>query len=318
MAVRCTHPGHHPARAAVALSGEAERKNVDTLRQENRRDMRADETTPSESPRSAMSWGAIIGGAVVAAAVSLVLIALGAGFDLAAVSPWSGSGASATTFTAMTAIWFIVIQWLASAAGGYLTGRLRTQWVSTHAHEVFFRDTAHGLVTWALASVLAAAVLTSSAASLTAGGLRAATTLASGAAASDNTRGTAAGNYDLDVLFRGREASSDSAASALAESRTEAMRIFANGLANHGVPADDRRYLAQLVAARTGISQAEAQQRVDTFIEHSKQTADRARKTASAIALFTALSMLIGAFIACVAAAIGGRQRDEDLLAATR
>ncbi|HLJ38376.1 MAG TPA: hypothetical protein VKT54_08205 [Steroidobacteraceae bacterium] len=291
---------------------------MDTLREESRRDTRADEAMPRESPRSAISWGAIIGGAVVAAAVSLVLIALGAGFDLAAVSPWSGSGASVTTFTAMTAIWFIVIQWLASAVGGYLTGRLRTQWVNTHAHEVFFRDTAHGLVTWALASVLAAAVLTSTATSLTAGGLRAATTLASGAgasgaAASDNTRGTAAGSYDLDVLLRGREASSDSAAPALADARAQAMRILANGLANHGVPAGDRRYLAQLVAARTGTSQAEAEQRVDTFIEHSQQAADRARKTASAIALFTALSMLIGAFIACVAAAIGGRSRDEEL-----
>jgi hypothetical protein len=296
----------------VALSEEAERNNMDTLREESRRDMRADEAR-WESPRSAMSWGAIIGGAVVAAAVSLVLIALGAGFDLAVVSPWSGSGASATTFTAVTAIWFIVIQWLASAVGGYLTGRMRTQWMNTHAHEVFFRDTAHGLVTWALASVLAAAVLTSTATSLTAGGLRAATTLASSAAASDNTRGTVAGSYDLDVLWRGREGSSDSAAPALADARAEATRIFANGLANHGVPADDRRYLAQLVAARTGIPQAEAERRVDTFIEHSQQTADRARKTASAIALFTALSMLIGAFIACVAAAIGGRSRDEQL-----
>jgi hypothetical protein len=302
----------------VALSGGAEPNNVDTLREESRRDMLAGDGLPAESSRSAISWGAIIGGAVVAAAVSLVLIALGAGFDLAAVSPWSGSGASATTFTAMTAIWFIVIQWLASAAGGYLTGRLRTQWVNTHAHEVFFRDTAHGLVTWALASVLAAGVLTSTAASLTAGGVRAATTLASGAAASDNTRGTAAGSYDLDVLFRGREANSDAGTAAVAQARAEAMRIFANGLSNRGVPADDRRYLAQLVSARTGVSQAEAEQRVDTFLEHSKQAADRARKTGSAIALFTALSMLIGAFIACVAAAIGGRRRDEELIPASR
>ena len=260
-----------------------------------------------------MSWGAIIGGAVVAAAVSLVLIALGAGFDLASVSPWPGSGASVTTFTAMTAIWFIVIQWLASAFGGYITGRLRTQWANTNAHEVFFRDTAHGLVTWALATVLAAGALTSTSALLAAGGLRAASAVSSGAT-SGNTRGSAAGSYDLDLLFRGRtaEANSESAASALSDARAETMRIMANGLANHGVPPADRRYLAQLVAARTGASQAEAEQRVDTFIEHSKQTADQARKTASGVAIFTALSMLIGAFIACVAAAIGGHRRDGE------
>lgn len=265
-----------------------------------------------------MSWGAIIGGAVVAAAVSLVLIALGAGFDLASVSPWPGNGASATTFTAMTAIWFIVIQWLASAFGGYLTGRLRTQWVNTHAHEVFFRDTAHGLVTWALATVLAAGVLTSATTLLAAGAARAVTTMAPGGT-SGNTRGSAAGSYDLDVLFRGRagEANSESA-SALADARTETMRILANGLASHGVPAADRSYLAQLVAARTGVSQAQAEQRVDTFIEHSKQTADQARKAASAVAIFTALSMLIGAFIACVAAAIGGRRRDAELIPVRR
>lgn len=283
----------------------------------DRRGVLIKEEKAPESPRSALSWGAVIAGAVVAAAVSLVLIALGAGFDLAAVSPWSGSGAGAATFTAMTAIWFIVIQWLASACGGYLTGRLRTQWVNTHAHEVFFRDTAHGLVTWALATVIAAAVLTSTASSLAAGGLHAATALASGAATGE-ARTPAAGTYDLDMLFRGSaaEAGSGAAAAATSDSRAQAMRIIANGLANQGVSADDRRYLGQLVAARTGTSQAEAEQRVDTFITRSKQAADKARKTASAIAVFTALSMLIGAFIACVAAAIGGSRRDQELVAA--
>jgi hypothetical protein len=272
----------------------------------------------SESSRSAMSWAAIIGGAVVAAAVSLLLVALGAGLDLASISPWSGSGATATTFTVMTAIWFIVIQWVASGLGGYLTGRLRTKWVNTHTHEVFFRDTAHGFVTWALATVLTAAVLTSSAASLVAGGVHTATALASGAAAGNASAGVAAGSYDLDVLFRGgaAEADSSSSASSAVDPRVEAMRIMANGLAHHGVPAADHAYLAGLVAARTGISQTDAPHRVDIFLTRSKEAADSARKTASAIAVFTAISMLIGAFIACVAAALGGRRRDEDMVAA--
>src|ERR1700730_4835360 len=97
-----------------------------------------------ESPISAVSWPAIIAGAVVAAAASLVLVVLGSGLGLASVSPWRNVGASATTFTIMTAIWLIVVQWAASGLGGYLTGRLRTKWVGTHTNEVFFADTAHG------------------------------------------------------------------------------------------------------------------------------------------------------------------------------
>ena len=266
--------------------------------------------TVSESSQSAMSWAAIIGGAVVAAAVSLLLVALGAGLNLASISPWAGHGVSATTFTAMTAIWFIVIQWLASAAGGYLTGRMRTKWVRTHTHEVFFRDTAHGFMTWALASVVTAGVLSSAAASVVAGGVHAATNAASTAASADARGGGSEGGYELDMLFRGSRSGAGAASSA-SEAHAEAMRIMANGLASGGVPAADRAYLAGLVAERTGISRADAEQRVDDFITRSKAAADRARKAASAFSLFTAISMLIGAFIACVAAAVGGRRRDE-------
>src|SRR5580700_3907157 len=107
---------------------------------------------------SAASWPAIIAGAFVAAAVSLVLLALGSGLGFAAISPWPGHGVSATTYAVTTAIWLIVMQWLSSCAGGYITGRLRTKWAGTHSHEVFFRDTAHGLVMWAVATGLIASV----------------------------------------------------------------------------------------------------------------------------------------------------------------
>src|ERR1700761_2567895 len=112
--------------------------------------------------RSAASWSAIFAGTVVAIAISVVLFALGSGLGFAAVSPWQSQGVSATTFAVTTAIWFIVVQWLSSAAGGYLAGRLRTRWIGTHAHEVFFRDTAHGFVTWALATVLVAGLVVAS------------------------------------------------------------------------------------------------------------------------------------------------------------
>jgi hypothetical protein len=97
----------------------------------------------------------MISGFLPAAALTLILLALGSGFGLASVSPWPSSGASVTTFTVMTAIWLIIVQWVSSGLGGYLTGRLRTKWVGVHTHEVFFRDTAHGFLAWAVAAVSA-------------------------------------------------------------------------------------------------------------------------------------------------------------------
>src|ERR1700733_7212054 len=136
-----------------------------------------------ESTKSAVSWGAIVAGAVVAAAVSLILLALASGLGLASVSPWPNSGASLTTFSVMTAIGLIVVQWVASGLGGYMTGRLRTKWTGTHTHEVFFRDTAHGFIMWALSTVLVASLLASATASLVGAGAHGAAMVASGAAA---------------------------------------------------------------------------------------------------------------------------------------
>src|ERR1700687_598887 len=136
-----------------------------------------------ESSTSAISWAAIIGGAFAAVALSLILLALGSGFGLASVSPWPNAGGSVTTFTVMTAVWLIVVQWLASGIGGYLTGRLRTKWVGLHTHEVFFRDTANGFLTWAVASVIGAAFLASAASSVVSGTATIVAGMASGAAA---------------------------------------------------------------------------------------------------------------------------------------
>lgn len=267
----------------------------------------ADSSAPAaEASRSAVSWAAIFCGAVVAASVSLILLALGSALNLASISPWAGLGVSVTTFTVMTAIWFIVTQWIASGIGGYLTGRMRTKWVSIHTHEVFFRDTAHGFVTWALATLVTAGFLASAALSLASSGAHASAAIASDVAAGTNANATI-GGYDLDMLFRGARTDTNTAT---ADSRPEVARIIAKGLTGNGVPAADRSYLASLVAARTGISQADAEQRVDTLIARSKETVDRARKASAQAAFATALSMLIGAFIACAAAALGGQRRD--------
>jgi hypothetical protein len=281
---------------------------------------------PHESAVSAVSWPAIFAGAFVAAASSLVLVALGSGFGLASVSPWPNSGVSATTFTVMTAIWLILVQWIASGVGGYVAGRLRTKWATTHTHEVFFRDTAHGFITWAVASVLVVVILTSAAASAVSSGVDAAATVASGASqgaaaaaaqsadTSTSQRSPVIAPYNVDMLFRSPRADSSAAT---ADARAEAARILANGVASGDVPSADRTYLAELVSARTGISMEEAQKRVDNGIAQAKaagikarQAADAARKAAAQASIYTALSMLVGAFIACVAAALGGQRRD--------
>jgi hypothetical protein len=272
-----------------------------------------------ESSHSAVSWAAIVAGAFAAIAITLVLVALGTGIGLSAISPWPNSGASVTTFAISTGIGLIVVQWLASATGGYITGRLRTKWVGVHSHEVFFRDTAHGFLTWALASAVGSVLFASAASSIFSGGVHAAAAVAGGAAqvAAPAVSQAASGisGYDVDSLFRSDHP--DPAANPQATD-AQASRILASGLANGDVPAADRSYLAQLIAARTGVAPADAQKRVDDVIAREKaaavkgkQVADATRKAASEFAIFTALSMMIGAFIASVAAAFGGGLRDE-------
>src|ERR1700712_3549693 len=107
---------------------------------------------------SALSWSAIIAGTVAAIALTIALFALGSAFGLASASPWPGVGATPTSFTIGAGIWMIVTQWLSAATGGYLAGRLRTRWHGLHTHEVFFRDTAHGLLTWAVATIVIAGI----------------------------------------------------------------------------------------------------------------------------------------------------------------
>jgi len=116
----------------------------------------------NESAQSSISWSAVIAGAVVSAALALILLILCVGLNLTTVSPWVHH-ASGTMLGVATIIAAILIQLIASAIGGYIAGRLRTKWVQVHDDEVYFRDTAHGFIVWALATVVSAAFLTSAA-----------------------------------------------------------------------------------------------------------------------------------------------------------
>lgn len=114
--------------------------------------------TTTESRGSALSWSAVAGGTVAAVAVTLTLLTLGSAFGLGSVSPWPGVGARPTTFTIGAGLWLVVTQWLSAAMGGYLAGRLRVRWHGLHTDEVMFRDTAHGFLVWATATVVMAVV----------------------------------------------------------------------------------------------------------------------------------------------------------------
>ena len=269
---------------------------------------------PIEPTKSAVSWAAILAGAATAVAASLILLAVGSGLGLASVSPWANVGASLTTFTVMTAVWLIVMQWIASGLGGYLTGRLRIRWAGTHPHEVFFRDTAHGFLTWSIATLIAVVFISSSALMTVKSAAGAVADAAPKAGEAASASAPSAFAYDVDTLYRSTQPEDASAARARAETAT----ILASGSLNGRLPMEDRTYLVQLVAARTGIGPAEAQGRVDAVVEReqalrvkAQQAADAARKAGMALSIFTALSMLIGAFIASVAAALGGQQRDQ-------
>lgn len=283
----------------------------------------------SESSASPVNWGAVIAGAFAAATLTLILTLLGSGLGLSMVSPWSGEGAGLTTFAVTTAIWLIVVQWLSSAAGGYLTGRLRTKWVGVHTDETFFRDTAHGFLSWAVGTVLMALVLGSAASSLLNAGVQSASTVAAGAltgagagaaAASESQPVNNAASYFVDSLFRPTDPVRLSAPGTQgdAEAAAQATRILAQGAVDGALSDSDKAYLGQLVAARTGLSEADATARVNEVLARADEAktkateaADAARKASATFALFAALSLVIGAFISSAAAALGGRQRDE-------
>jgi hypothetical protein len=279
---------------------------------------------------SAVSWPAIIAGAVVASAFSLVLLTLGAGIGLGSVSPWSSNNPSVVTFGVLAAAWLVAVQLFASGVGGYLAGRLRIGWVGAHTDEVYFRDTAHGLLVWALGAVISAFLIAFAASSIVgavshagASAMQAAGVVASGASARQSGRSsTAEGkamDYFTDMLFRADHPSTGADSAAV---ETEAGHIFAMSAASGEMSDADRTYLAQLVAAKTGLSQADAEKRVsdvvtraksakDKALDAAKTAADAARKTGVYVAMWAFISLLVGAFSASYMATVGGRERDD-------
>lgn len=249
----------------------------------------ADIMVADKISQSPVSWAAIFAGGVAAFAIAFILLAFGSGIGFSSVSPYQNAGISLTTFAISSAVWLIIVQWLSSALGGYIAGRLRTKWVNLHGDEAMFRDTAHGLLAWAVAVALGVGLF----------GL--------GAAAVTKHNPTAVRTaYYVDQLFRSKQPASPT----LAEDKTQATHVFEMSALDPKVADSSQPYLVEVVSSRTGLSAADAQQRVNQVVQEAKADAENARKTAAKISFYTFFSMLIGAFIACTAAALGGRQRD--------
>lgn len=383
---------------------------------------------PSSSGLSAVSWAAVFAGAITAAALSLIMFILGIGLGLGAVSPWSGEGISGTALGVSTILWITLTSLVASAAGGYIAGRLRTRWTGVHTDEVFFRDTAHGFLAWGLATLLTAVIFTTATAGIAktgvqagaavVGGVAEAATTASvtGAAAAgdeNNAMGVQADprqsavSYYLDSLFRTgvmnqvqvnalqvtpatvgnaqpadagaavpaegpagapqqqgtppqQEAAADVASTAAGArsltpedqaalaaggaspetmvqpntrrlqptpqqaapaSMPEVERIFTRSIARDELTRDDATYVGRLVAQHTGMSEMEAEARVnDVFAKTqaelrqmettAREAADEARAASMKTALWFFVALLGGAFLGSFTATIGGRQRD--------
>ncbi len=253
----------------------------------------------NEANSSGVSWAAVIGGAFVTAALSVILLALGAGLGLSSISPWSNIGSSASTVGMAAIVWLLVMQIISSTMGGYLAGRLRTKWTAIHTHEVYFRDTAHGFLVWAVSLVITVSFLAGAAASMVGG-------------TAQPAEGRSFGHdaYFIDTMFRSDRFAPDQNDASI---RAEAGCILANALRQKEIPAADKIYLAQLVTAKTGLQQADAEKRVSDVFTAAREAVEAARKAASHLLLWLFIALLTGAFSASYAATIGGRQRDNVL-----
>ena len=271
----------------------------------------------------ATSWGAILAGSFVMAAITLLLLAFGIGVGFSVLSPWSDAGVTGSSYTLAAGAYMLVVAMIGATIGGYVTGRLRHSWDAVHVDERFFRDTAHGFIAWAFATALGAAVFggatTHILSGASAGSIPAAGAGAAQAATSNNGRG----DIYVDTLLRtepaagttpqpsGQASSPAGAAPDQTATRAELIRIIAPATRKGGdVAGADRAYAAKVVSARTGLPQAEAEQRVNQTITQAKAAADEARKAAAKLSLWLAASMLAGALSASLAASAGGQFRN--------
>jgi hypothetical protein len=264
-------------------------------------------STQYQVSASGISWASVVAGATAALAITLILLWFGVAMGFSVVSPWADAGVSSSTFKIGTGVYLIVMAMISSAIGGHIAGRLRSGW-TVHPNEVYFRDTANGFLSWALATVVGAILLGSAASGIlgtSAGGLAQV-----GASAMGQSSAPMAGY--VDQLLR-QSPSATAATSDSGDAREELTRLLSSSFStSRDVRSDDKAYVSQVVSQRTGLNQADAQKRVDDVIAKAKANLDAARKAAAQLAFWIVASLLIGAFAASLAATEAGAFRDRN------
>ncbi|MGQ3300188.1 hypothetical protein [Reyranella sp.] len=315
-------------------------------------------TTPTTAvpvetvPFRYLDWGPVILGALGAAAMSVVLLAFGSALGLSVVSPYPYAGISAKGAAILAAVYLALVMVASFAAGGYIAGRMRSPWRTTDETESYFRDGAHGFGVWSIGVLLGAALAASGVGAVVSAAGKATTAIAAAGtagAASNPALGQLSlkpTDYAIDRLLAPAPAAApaDPAANAaqpgaqapaMQARRTRAdleapmARALMAGLTTPQLDVRDRTYLARVVSEQTGMSQAEAEKRVDdTYADlkaaeqKARDAAEAARKTAIIAAFLAAATLAIGCAAACAGAALGARHRDErtavSFLGATR
>jgi hypothetical protein len=256
-------------------------------------------TDPALPGRRCLHWSPILAGAILAAAVSFVLLSFGSGIGLAVASPSSTWRDTSAALALVGGLWLLLTSLASFGLGGYVAGRLRESWSDAMPDAVEFRDGIHGLLVWGLAIIIGA-FLTLSVARVVAG-------------RTDLTAPTAATAepllaFELDQLFRSDRTPAEPGNDP--ELRAQAARIITAGLGHTGMAQDDRAYLIQLVQARTGLPQPDAERRVDKVIGEANDAIARARHGAVILTFMIACSLMLGMAVAWLAAASGGQHRD--------
>jgi hypothetical protein len=281
----------------------------------------------SAAGASFVEWGAVLAGAFLAAAISFVLLTFGTAIGLSATSPWPNAGAPAKLIATLAVLWAMMQQIGAFMVGGYVAGRMRARWHETTQHEVEFRDGLHGGLVWAVGIVIGAALIlaTAGAAAKTGADLagKAATTAAASAgepmdAVLDSmlrpaTVAQATSGASPPAAAASTPPAAASARAASADGRNELARMLASAVASGSLSEQNRTYLTQVVAQRSGLSQQEAEKRVNEAFNAAREAADKTRKAAILTGFVAAASLIISFGAAWWAAIRGGQHRDHSI-----
>lgn len=270
-----------------------------------------------EDTRPSLDWPAIIAGAVVAAAISFVLLSFGTGIGLSLTSPYPREGVSVTAFLVILAAWVIWVTITSFVAGGYLAGRMRRTTATSTQHQREVRDGIHGLVVWAVGLLLGAAIAASSITGIARTGTAAATGAAAGLTSVLSEAADPLG-YIIDGLLRIEGAAPATPAPNPGEARAEATRILAASATAGQISDADRRSLALLVSRQTGLNEPDATARVDAIatqyreaVATARDAAEKARKFSLLLAFLAAATLAIAAAAAWWGAGKGGEHRDS-------